>query len=362
MTPWELPSLLIPVHAYRRRKKEPKAERLHFPAILGFVYRNRFAVTSQIQRRFSDTLRSDRTARRHLEELEALGYLAIAPARGVSPLFPKVYYVTGRGVRRLRESLADQGKPWKAVRVDRRGRNSQEGYSADRVIHEILTTEFLLAVWQTVHSGTDLELLTIQRRSLVKHPAFRLAVSNRPTQLIPDAMFLFRQSGGGMACCFVELDNGTMNAKQIRAKYARYAAWSHFPTGQQYLIDLYRRHGAAEPRPMFRLLIIARSRTGKDDERRMTELMASAGKLPTAMQNRMWFTTVEELCRWQQHSLPLDEAVWHRGQSLACPTGPLCRLFPEWAGETDNRCAATLPQAADAEAVLTMLSALPVPR
>ena len=83
LTPWELPSLLISVHAYRRRKKEPKTERSHFPAILGFVYRNRFAVAFQIQRRFSDTLRSDRTTRRHLEELEALGYLAVAPARGV---------------------------------------------------------------------------------------------------------------------------------------------------------------------------------------------------------------------------------------------------------------------------------------
>ena len=93
LTPWELPSLLTSVHTYRRSRRKAGRERKHFPAILGFVYRNRFAVASQIQRRFSDVLRSDRTARRHLEELESLGYLAAAPARGVSPLFPKVYYV-----------------------------------------------------------------------------------------------------------------------------------------------------------------------------------------------------------------------------------------------------------------------------
>ena len=150
LTPWELPQLLTPMHRYKRSNGKQGRERPHYPAILGFVYRNRFAVASQIQRRFSTVLRSDRTARRHLEELEALGYLATAPMRGVSPLFPKVYFITGRGVRKLRESLAAQGKPWKAVRVDRRGRNTEEGYSADRVIHEILTTEFLLAVWQTV--------------------------------------------------------------------------------------------------------------------------------------------------------------------------------------------------------------------
>ena len=273
LTPWELPLLMESVHAHRKHQKKPKAERPHFAAVLGFIYRNRFAVASQIQRRFSNILRSDRTARRHLEELEALGHLAVVPARGVSPLFPKVYYVTGRGVRRLRESLAAQSKPWEAAHVDRRGRNSREGYSADRILHEILTTEFMLAVWQAVHGRADLTLPTIQRRSLAKHPAFRLAVNGRQTRLVPDAMFLFRQTGGGMACCFVEMDNGTMNRKQIRAKYARYAAWADSTAGRQYLINLYRRQGAAEPRPIFRLLVIARSRTGKDDERRLKELM-----------------------------------------------------------------------------------------
>ena len=47
-----------------------------------------------------------------------------------------------------------------------------------------------------------------------------------------------------MVCCFVEMDNGTMNRKMIRAKYARYLTWSQSAVGKQYLIDLYRRHGA----------------------------------------------------------------------------------------------------------------------
>ena len=338
LTPWELPSLMTCVHTYRRQKKKAKAERPHFAAILGFVYRNRFAVASQIQRRFSDILHSDRTTRRHLEEMEALRYLAAVPARGVSPLFPKVYYVTGRGVRKLRESLAVQSKSWQAVRVDRRGRNSQEGYSADRILHEILITEFMLAVWQTVHGRADLELPTIQRRSLPKHPAFRLAVNVRQTRLIPDAMFLFRQAGGGMVCCFVEMDNGTMNRKQIRAKYARYTAWAGSAAGKQYLIDLYRRYGAIEPRPTFRLLVIARSRTGKDDERRMLELMAPVAKPPTTIRDRMWFTTVEGLCRWQGQSLPLEAAIWRRGggitQHSGNPVSRLDSLFPRGQANT----------------------------
>jgi hypothetical protein len=335
------------LHTYHcsQKKKKITKERAHFPAILGFLYRNRFAVASQIQRRFSDILRSDRTARRHLEELESLGYLAVAPARGVSPLFPKVFYVTGRGVKKLQESLAAQGKPWKAVRVDRSSRHTQDGYSADHILHEILITEFLLAVWQTVQARPDLELLTIQRRSLAKHSAFRLTTGKYRSRLIPDAMFLFRQTGGGMGCCFLEMDNGTMNRKQIARKYQRYAAWSNSPVGQQYLIDLYRQHGAVNPRPVFRLLIVASDRTGQNDHHRLRELWEPVKKLLPMMQKRLWFTTVNDLCRWQYHYhfRPLDAAIWHRRNihsdketSLNAPTNkwhdfsgtPLFTLFP----------------------------------
>src|SRR5262249_41188817 len=41
LTPWELPSLLTPVHLYRRSAEHCPKERPHFAAILGFVYRNR---------------------------------------------------------------------------------------------------------------------------------------------------------------------------------------------------------------------------------------------------------------------------------------------------------------------------------
>jgi hypothetical protein len=312
LTPWELPFLLTPVHTYRRSKKRPKNERPHFAAILGFVYRNRFAVASQIQRRFRDLLRSDRTARRHLEELEALGYLGVAPARAVGPLFPKVYYVTGRGVRRLKESLSKQGKPWEPSRIDRRGRDAKEGYSAEQIIHEILTTEFMLAVWQTIEGRPDLKLLKIERRSLAKHPAFHVRIGTRTTRLISDAMFFFRHQGNGMCCCFLELDNGTMNAKQIRVKLARYAAWSQSPAGQLYLTDLYQRHGAKEPRPSFRLLMVARSRTGLDDEGRLTELLAPSDRQPKSLRKRIWLTTVAALREHQHDDHPLDAEIWFR--------------------------------------------------
>lgn len=316
LTPWELPSLLTPLHRHCRSAKHRKRERPHFPAIVGFVYRNRFAVASQIQRRFSAALRSDRTTRRHLEELESLGYLDVAPGRGVGPLFPKVYYVTGRGVRKLGESLCQQGKPWQPSRIDRRGRDAKEGYAPERIIHEILITEFMLAVWATIEGRPDLELLSMQRRSLARHGAFQVAVGSRRTRLVPDAMFLFQQKGGGMCCCFLELDNGTMNAKQIAAKYTRYAAWSQSAAGEKYLVELYRRHGAKNPRATFRLLVVARSRTGLDDDRRVAELMATANEAPPAIRERLWLTTAAILKQHQEDELPLGADIWLRARDL----------------------------------------------
>jgi hypothetical protein len=295
---------------------------------LGFVYRNRFAVASQIQRRFSTVLRSDRTARRHLEELEALRFLGVAPARGVGPLFPKVYYVTGHGVRRVTKSLAKQGKTWRPSRIDRRSRDSNEGYTAEQIIHELLITEFMLAVWQTVEKRPDLELLTVERRSFAKHSAFELVMGGRNTRVMPDAMFLVRYKSGGMCCCLLELDNGTMDPKQIRAKLARYATWSHSTRGQQYLINLYERYGATESRPTFRLLIVARSRTGLDDDGRLSELLLAANRAPVGVRKRIWLTTVAALREHQHDENPLDANVWLRPGDLDKPAESI--VVEEW--------------------------------
>jgi hypothetical protein len=287
-------------------------ERRHFSAIISFVYRNRLCIASQVQRRFSKFLRSDRTARRHLEELQALGLLDVMPGRGLGRVFPKVYYVTGKGLRRLRESFAANGKSWTPSRRDRSGRRTDEGLSADHVIHELLVTEFMLGIWQTVEARADLELLKVERRSLAKHPSFQVTVANRQTRLVPDAMFLFRQAGAGMCCCFLELDNGTMNPKQIRRKFARYAAWAQSSAGQKYLIELYKRHGAKEPMPTFRLLLVARSRTGLDDDARLAELVAAAKRAPGAVQGRLWMTTVAALRQQPADCIPFEGKPWLR--------------------------------------------------
>src|SRR5688500_5334490 len=119
LSAWHLPSLLIPVHQYKKSSTPNPKQRTHFVPIVAYVYRNRYAIASQIQRRFSHILKSDRTARRHLVELEAMGYVAVVPTRGTSPLWPKTYFCTPAGARRLRRSLDVRGKPGNIIRIDR---------------------------------------------------------------------------------------------------------------------------------------------------------------------------------------------------------------------------------------------------
>ncbi|MEX2140434.1 MAG: replication-relaxation family protein [Pirellulales bacterium] len=299
------------MHAYRRTKKKRGSERKHFPAILSFVYRNRFAVANQIQRRFADVLKSDRTVRRHLEEMETLGYLGVAPTRSTSPLWPKVYYVTKRGARRLREILARKGKAGNVIRLER---TRPEGYSADHVLHEIFITEFLLAVWQTMRAREDLTLLATERRSLGKHPAFRVTVGSKVTQLEPDAMFLYRQEGKGMMCCFLEMDMGTMSAVQLRRKVERYENWAESRAAEQFLEALYSKYGARNPRAAFRLLVVASGKNNNDD--RLAEVMEIGIAFPMTLR-RCWFTTVTRLREQQFGSSPLDGPLW---RTFRCAT------------------------------------------
>ncbi|MEX1231401.1 MAG: replication-relaxation family protein [Planctomycetaceae bacterium] len=314
---WELPKLLRSVHQHRKSKPKKCRERPHFRAILAFVHRNRFAVASQIQRRFSKFLKSDRTARRHLAEMESLGYVSVVDANNTSPLWPKVYFVTGRGVARLRKALHDQGQEWSEATHDRR---RSDCYSAQHVLHELFISEFLLQTWESAEASDDLEILTIQRRSLAKHDAFKVIVAGRRTRLQPDGMFLYRQQGRGMMACFVEIDLDTMSPRQIAAKFRRYQGWVESSAGSKYLKSLYERHGASNPTAVFRILMIIGSKDQKAENRRLARIVKLASEFPALIRHRLWFTTVSQCWNNSASNDAMAESNWLRlnNASLFC--------------------------------------------
>ncbi len=156
LSTWEFPKLATSVHKYRKSIPRSAKIRGHYAAILAFVYRNRFATANQVQRRFCKFLKSDRTTRRHLAEMELLGFLDVQPVNSISPLLPKIFFVTAKGRRHLKTAFAKQGKAWEEAAFDRR---RTAGQSFVHVWHEIAATEFLLSVWEATQSQPVWELV-----------------------------------------------------------------------------------------------------------------------------------------------------------------------------------------------------------
>ena len=131
-------------------------------------------------------------------------------------------------------------------------------------------------------------------------------------------MFLVRHNTGGMACYFLEVDTGTMNQKQLRAKFQRYAAWANSHAGQQFLVDLYRRHGAANPRPLFWLLVVAKDRTVADERGRQAEFKKIVESQPEALRKRVWLTTTARVRTRKDSDKVLVPSIWSF-EAKRCP-------------------------------------------
>lgn len=321
-TGWELPELIRPLPVRERRcARKPRLQR-HQPAIVEYVYQSRFTTASQIQRRFPEWLRTSRTTQWQLANLVQLGFLAIAPVRSTSPNFPFVYFATGRGVRLINDIYA-------AHNLDTRypigeGRKAS-GVAVDSILHELLLSEFELAVRKTVESRTDLTLLTTERRYYRRDRQLRFSHAGRTRLVIPDAGFMIRIGNPALGMSqnhslatflnFVELDNGTMPPGRVLEKLQLYAAWSTSESGNKYLQQSYDCYGATVPRAGFRLLVIVHDKQCPDgDSRRLATLFQQALELPVAMRDRLWFATAADLRTQQFRCPPLEGEIWYRGR------------------------------------------------
>ena len=232
---------------------------------------------TQIQRRFkdlSDVGQNDETTSSGNGITRSPSVVA---ARGTSPLWPKTYFCTAAGARWLRRSLESRGKTGHVIRADR-GR--PEGYSAEHVLHELLTTELLLDVWECSQAGTGFQLLQTERRTIPSESEFALEIRARRTGIEPDAWFVYRQEGKGIMCCCCETDVGTMSKNQLKAKFGRYEHWVTSARGKRFLMELYRSHGAQNPRPTFRLLTIACDRNRTRDNKRLDLIYDAVASFP----------------------------------------------------------------------------------
>ena len=314
---WDLPNLIRPLPVRKQPCRRQPRLLDHHPAMVEFVYTNRFATAAQIQRRFSEYVGSYRTAQYQLAGLVQVGYLQTAPVRSTSPNFPYVYYATARGVNLIKDAYAALGQSWTGAATES---VRTKGVALQSLLHELLVTEFDLAVQQTIDERGELKRLFLERRFFHRDRQLRYANDGRMRRLIPDSGFLLRsaerqlrtgQVQQRLMMHFTEVDNGTMSIKRLQNKFWNYAVWSQSHEAQAYLERLHRSFGASPGRMTFRLLVVAHGNT-TTDQRRLLDLLISTLELRSSMRDRIWITTVDALHLQQQAQSPLVAPIWLR--------------------------------------------------
>lgn len=311
---WGLPALIRPLPV--RQRKKPKQPRLlpHFPALVEFVYNHRWATGEQVQMRFPERPRCKRTRQYQLANLVQLGYLALAPVRSTSPNFDYVYCTTAKGIRLIRETYEQRGLEWAGMPTESR---KPYGMALDSILHELLLTEFDLDVWRTLGEREDIRHVMHERRYFRKEKQLTYVHNGRTCRVKPDSGILVRYPvpTPRLLLHFIELDNGTLSSARTRQKYRLYDAWSRSTEGESYLRQLFHAYGSPNQEPTWRLLMIAHDKNKPGgDSRRLLDLFTQTLELPTAMRERVWLTTAENLQAAHESPAPLAAPIWLRAR------------------------------------------------
>lgn len=220
----------------------------------------------------------------HLQTLAAAGDLQVI--RGPVNT-PNVYLITGRGLRNAGNENMDL--------VPARRRRP----TGSHLPHELLITEIAVLLKEAVRKLPKFAVPWQERFGFRRHECFG--------GLVPDYAFLLKHTGG-LSVCFVEVSSGEESTTRFREKLLAYQLWSDTDVAQQFLVELYRTHGASQLCPQFRLLCVMHSRLGQSDDARLLQLVDAAAGIDPGMRRRIWCTTAELVGK----SKDLAGSIWLR--------------------------------------------------
>jgi hypothetical protein len=136
---------------------------------------------------------------------------------------------------------------------------------------------------------------------------------------VPDFAFLFA-TGPRRLICLVEVSSGEESGVRLRQKLEAYDAWSVSPAASDFLVDVYRRHGARQPRPEFRLVFcVENKRTGRHYTR-VRQILRATLQCSEDLRRRLWITTLNELRQG------LAAPIWIRASDGAARFAPISTL------------------------------------
>lgn len=267
----------------------------HASSLLEFFAQHRMALAAHIHRRFPKHFGTDRTVRLHLQTLVSRKELKVLRFQAFGR--PNVYLLTNRGLESFQQRMHAASETVSLARP-------RPVPASNRLLHELLITEFAVGVAEACRKREDLELLWEERWGLHRVPAF--------SSLIPDYAFLFR-CHSGMMVCLTEVLSGEESPVRIGEKLEKYALWAQSREAREFLAVLYRYFGATSPESHFRLLVIAQNRRTGNDTVRLRQVVKASFDLPPSVQSRLWITTVSALKEAQD----IDVPIWICGQDLA---------------------------------------------
>lgn len=305
---WQLRELILPLPNRKRRPRRTIANRSFYPALVEYIYSERYATAWQLQRRFPQWLSSRATTHRHLTELLDGGLIATANVRSTSPNFPAVYFVTRRGLNFVGESYSRFGVTWKQTATEER---KSRGLALDSILHEIAVTELDLGVQLAAEQRPDVSIIHTERRYFRADRRLKYHQGQRVHHVIPDSGFLPAIEDKGhrqlLPLHLVELENGTHTVAQIRQKLKSYRDW-YVVSGEEYLGELYAQHGHSGRQSSFRLLIVSHDKySSGGDERQLIDLLMVSLELPRLMRDRIWLASASDL-----DASDIDSPVWFR--------------------------------------------------
>ncbi len=166
----------------------------------------------------------------------------------------------------------------------------------------------------------------MERRSLRTHPAFEINRSGHH-RLVPDGLILIRHPKG-MILSFLEIDTGTESPRQLARKLESYLIWAESPIGRDYICEMYRHAGAANPQPNFRLLFVIAPKVTGSEENRLETFHQLIETESAALQQRLWYTPVDHLRITNPINL-LTAPIWFRGRDVRglCSQSPKHPFF-----------------------------------
>jgi DNA-binding PadR family transcriptional regulator len=280
----------------RQRRRVPRLRKRRFlptyPRLLELVYRWQYVDRDILMALEPALWASLRTLQDQLQGLESLGYIKASERSSFSEA--NLYSITPSGVHQLSELTGE----------DDLAITSDSAIKSLFVDHARAVSWFQTHVELVARGREDLKIVDYERR--YHHPARRLGGG----AWVPDLGFVVaRRLPRGqvnVALYLVEIDRGTMRPAAIFDKLEQSNHW-YYTVGRDYLRELYRRHGAGEPKATYHRLIVTQHRRGTSDFDRLVTLYTQGLRFADGQRRNMYFATAADIVANRGY----DRPVWY---------------------------------------------------